>query len=143
MHYLELYTINSHTYLPCFKVVEKLSIVNIARLVIDKGGKVLVPIFDWLSFFAEMFKRLPAIKNLRHFRVSSLHPGIVTTQACNDSEKTHLILKRDVVVDAAELSNIIPPKSFSVPRQWYLFEKMREFRRIPTQDVTSPMPRPS
>ncbi len=115
--------------------------MNHAQLVFDKGGKVLVPILDWMSFFAEIFKRPPAIKNLRHFRVSSLHPGIVSTQACSDSEEeTHLILKHDVVVDAAELPNIIPTKGLLVPRQWYLFEKIRELCPIPTQDVTCPVP---
>ncbi len=45
-------------------------------LVVDENGKVIVPTYDWISFFATRFKKLIGIKKGHHFSFISSQPGM-------------------------------------------------------------------
>ncbi len=113
---------------------------NTAQLVVDSDGEVVVPMYDWASFFAPIFKKLPEIKMTHHFHMSSSKPGVVVAKRHSDSsdEKEHEILKEGVLLDEHEMPSVIEPQGLSLQRQWYLFEKIREFCPVADQDVTCP-----
>lgn len=57
------------------QVVQSSATCNEAQLNTDEQGKIIVPTYDWISFLAPVFKKLPNIKKGRHFRFSSTIPG--------------------------------------------------------------------
>ncbi len=114
---------------------------NKAQLVVDSDGGVVVPMYDWASFFAPIFKKLPEIKVTHHFHVSSSKPGFVVTKKHSDSAgKEYNILKDGVELDQDEMPAEIEPKGLSLQRQWYLHDKIREFCPVAAQDITCPEP---
>ena len=58
-------------------VVNEYSVVNVAQLTGTEDGKVLVPTYDWQSFFAERCTKITGIKKLHHSRFDSAMPGCV------------------------------------------------------------------
>ena len=44
---------------------------------VDSDGGVIVPMYDWSSFFAPLFKKLSEIKVAHHFHMTSSKPGVV------------------------------------------------------------------
>ena len=58
----------------------------------------------------------------------SSKPGVVIAKQHSDSAgKEHNILKDSVVVDPDGMPPVVEPKGLSSQRQWYLFDKIREF----------------
>ena len=106
-------------------------------------GDVIVPTYDWVSFFASRFKKLPNIKKGHHFRFSSSHVGVVYTKKRTDDtiEVQHNLLKEGASFDdPSELSSVITPAGLSAQRQWYLYEKIQEFCPVADRDLTCPLP---
>ena len=58
------------------RVVESSADVNSAQLVGTQTGEILVPMYDWATFFAPFFKPLHQIKKYHHFHFSSTCPGV-------------------------------------------------------------------
>ncbi len=56
------------------------------------------------------------------------------------AEEMVKLLKHPWNVDPDELPPLVTPKGLSVERQWYLFEKIREFCPESDQDITCPKP---
>ena len=57
--------------------MNKSAVVNIAQLTnLDNGG-VVVPIYDWQSYFSAVFTKLKGINKLHHLRHESNSPGTV------------------------------------------------------------------
>ena len=57
--------------------VNKSAECNVAQVVDEQDGTVIVPTYDWAQFFSRHFKKLINIKSYHHFRFSSETPGCV------------------------------------------------------------------
>ena len=95
----------------------------------------MVPMYDWASFFAPIFRKLPEIKVTHHFHVMSSKPGVVATKKHSDSVgKEHNILKEDEM----RLQRLYPRVChFSGSGT---SDKIREFCPVADQDITCPEP---
>ena len=125
------------------EVVQHSGKCNEAQLVVDEMGDVIVPTNVWVSFFAPRFKKLPNIKKGHHFRFSFSHVGVVYTKERTDDtiEVQHNLLKEGASFDdPSELPSVIAPAGLSAQRQWYLYEKIREFCPVADRDLTCPLP---
>ena len=121
--------------------MERSASCNEVQLVVDSDGGVIVPMYDWASFFAPLFKKLSEIKVTYHFHLTSSKPGVVIAKQHSDSAgKEHNILKDSAVVDPDVMPPVVEPKGLSSQRQWYLFDKIREFCPAADQDITCPEP---
>ena len=70
--------------------------------------------------------------------------SLLSSTASDSAGKEHNILKDSAVVDG--MPPVVEPKGLSSQRQWYLFDKIREFCPAAGQDITCPepsTPRPS
>ena len=125
-------------------VVNESAVVNRAQLVGSQSGEVIVPTYNWAEYLGSQFEKIHGIKSNHHFLFSSLHPGTVRVkQYCESEEITHLILKDQAWrPTAAELPPVIHPTGLSIDRQWYLFQKIREFCSVDTRDLVCPFPGP-
>ncbi len=124
-------------------VVQKSGKCNEAQLISNEEGRVIVPTYDWVTFFAPHFRKMPGIKKGRHLTFSSSRPGVVYTRESADTvtEAHHNLLKEGATFDDhSELPDVITPVGLSAQRQWYLYEKIREFCPAADRDVTCPLP---
>lgn len=123
-------------------MVERSSRVNIAQLVGSQSGEVLVPTYDWLSFFAASFRKLSGIKKYHQFTFTNNYPGQVLLKEYSDSTNiTHYeLLKSDIPFTSGDLPPTITPQGLSDKRQWYLYEKIRPFCSERTNDLVCPLP---
>ena len=123
-------------------VVQGSAEVNSVQLVGTQDGEVLVQSYDWTGFLALFFRRITNIKKVHHFRVRKDTPGIVALQEESDSSIQEYRLLRDVAVqpEVGLMPDVISPRGLPPERQWYLFEKIREYCPTECQDVTCPRP---
>ena len=107
------------------QTINKFASVNHTQLVGTQDGEVLVPTYDWLSFFAMYFKKIP-------------HQNVMLS---SNSESTKLYLIKDslVVPTTGELPQILALPGLSSDRQWYLYDKISSVPKS-TQDLTWPLP---
>ena len=124
------------------EVVQKSGRCNEAQLVVTEDGGMIVPTYDWISFLAPKFKKLSGIKKGHHFRFPSSEPGVVYTKerADDNTEVRHNLLKDGATCDDTELPDVIEPAGLSAQRQWYLYDKIREFCPVSDRDLTCPLP---
>ena len=114
---------------------------NTVQQVVDSNGEVIVPMYDWASYFATIYKKVTAVKKTHHFIMDSKHPGVVFTKERSESvEKRHELLKEGVEVDFDVLPPVIHPIGLSAQRQWYLYDKIRDFCPAADRDTTCPLP---
>ena len=120
------------------------AVVNRAQLVRSQSGEVIVPTYNWAEYLGSQFEKIHGMKSNHHFLFSSLHPGTVRVkQYCESEEITHLILKDQAWrPTAAEHPPVIHPTGLTIDRQWYLFQKIREFCSVDTRDLVCPFPGP-
>ena len=59
--------------------------VNMAQLTGSADGQVIVPAYDYQSFFTETFRKLKGIKKLHYLRFKSDSPGCVYVRERVDS----------------------------------------------------------
>ena len=59
------------------QVVNDSAQCNFAQLVVTEDGTVVVPTFDWTSFFASHLKKFAGIKKYHHFTFDSSKPGVM------------------------------------------------------------------
>ena len=115
---------------------------NFAQLVSREDGSTIVPTYDWTSFFAPHFKKLPGIKKIHHFRMSSSEPGVVFFKEHSDTTEVKFsMFKESWSPNKADLPEIVPPRGLSAERQWYLYEQIRPFCPDEDKDLTCPLPR--
>ena len=116
--------------------------VNIPQLVGHEDGSVIVPTYDWQSFFMPSFKTFPGIKKIGHFRFPSTSPGTVlirTTLA--DQEEVKQLLLPGGLDRLHATPPVLPPPGLSEERQRYLYNSIREFVRQDKRDIVCPAPR--
>ena len=121
------------------RVVESSAAINHAQLVGTQSGETVVPTFKWAEFLSSFLKRVPHIKRLNHFQFTSEDLGTVTVKrSCDgEEEKLDLINSQPSVEDFPEQAL---PSGLSDARQWYLFQKIREFCSDETKDIVCPLP---
>ena len=122
-------------------VVEESASVNIAQLVGTQEGELIVPTYSWSSFLSQYFKRIPGIKKIHHFIIHSPEPSEIQLKQSVDSSTVKMTLLRSPsVIPPDTLPPVISPRGLSPERQWYLFDKIREYCRLQLQDITCPLP---
>ena len=117
---------------------------NIAQLVGSQSGETIVPTYNWSDHFNEYTTKtaLKGIKKMQHFHFSHLFPGQVKVKNdCDGSERT-IDLRKDPSWRpmATELPDRIIPPGLSLERQWYLFDKIREYCPDHCKDLVCPRP---
>ena len=125
------------------RVVDESSVMNVPQLVGTSSGEVIVQSFDWTGYLAPHFKVIKGIKRIHHFTFEehSLRGGHLITQfTCSDSPIAVPFLKVTNVSLPSTMPPMVPPKGLTAKRQWYLFEKIREFCPDNSKDKTCPLP---
>ena len=124
------------------QTVNDSAVCNVAQLVGNEDGSIIVPVYDWTSFFAPKMKKVPLIKKYRHFQMDKTTPGIINLKLCSDSETEQCqILKEPWQADPDVLPDIVAPKGLSAERQWYLYHQIRPFcSENSDKDTTCPLP---
>ena len=80
--------------------------VNKAQLVGTHDGRIIVPVYDWVSFLERYFKKNTNIKKYRHFRFSKESPSVVFCKGfINSPEQSFVLLKNRAI---APPSSILP-----------------------------------
>ncbi|XP_065884511.1 uncharacterized protein [Dysidea avara] len=117
---------------------------NFAQLVGSQDGTTIVPMYNWSDYFEEKTVKtaLKGITQMHHFRFLSSRPGkVMVKNTHDDPERTISLLKSSSWrPEPGELPNVIVPAGLSAERQWYLYEKIREFVPEEAQDLVCPKP---
>ena len=123
-------------------VVNDSAAVNIAQPTGLEDGSVVVTTYDWQNYFSPFCAKVNGIKKLHHLRFSSASPGcIFVKERAGSAEVNRTILKdKNWKPTADQLPPILPPTGLSQQRQWYLYEKIREFCPDYLKDTTCPRP---
>ncbi len=110
--------------------------------VVESDVTVVVPTHNWTDLFAPHFRKFEGIKKYHHFRFHSSMPGVVFARIHSDTAEEEVKLLKDEpwTPDLTELPDQVFPKGLSAERQWYLFDKIRQFCPEQDQDVTCPKP---
>ena len=103
-------------------------------------GEVLVPTYDWTGHLAPYFRRIKSLKTYHHFTLDSQCPGMVLLKETSDSPVTKERHLRDDNDIPSELPPTVTPSGLSNERQWYLYDKIREFCPEGSRDLTCPLP---
>ena len=123
-------------------VVSKSGEVNHPQLTGTQSGQVVVPTYDWTSFFAPRFRPLAGIKRLHHIVISETNLPNITVREYSDSPEREVCIVRDVHwrPHSDDLPQIIPPAGLDSKRQWYLYNEIREYCTDETKDLVCPLP---
>ena len=123
------------------KVVNESSVVNVAQLTGSEDGTVLVPTYDWQTFLGEYCNKVPGIKKLHHLHFSSATPGcIFVKERSGSSEEKKILKKGGWTPTKDDMPPVLTPSGLSLQRQWYLYDKIREFCPETMKDATCPKP---
>ena len=124
------------------KVVNNSASPNVAQLVGSQSGEVIVPIYDWSTYFEEKTIKtsLRGITQMHHFHFTASAPGFVKVKNTSaDSEKIIKLLK-DLSWRPIQLPQQVIPPGLSLERQWYLHDRIREFCPEDCRDLVCPKP---
>ena len=124
-------------------VVERSATVNHPQLVGTHDGTTCVPFYNWSDFFDQHMVQsaLKGISQMHHFRFCVSNPGVVYVKnACDEDEKAIKLLKTPWQPTFNNMPEIIQPPGLTLERQWYLFNKIREFCPDDTKDIVCPKP---
>jgi len=126
------------------KVVDNSAVCNTPQLVGESDGTVVVPTYDWASFFEEPMIQtsLKGITKMHHFRFTSSDPGCVYVRDFSDQPERRISVLRNKSWHPSPhtLPNQIVPQGLSLERQWYLYQKIREFCPDAVKDLVCPLP---
>ena len=116
--------------------------VNHPQLIADYDGNNFVKFYDWSSVFEDTTTAIKGISKMHHFRFNRSHPGYVFVKNANDEPETKIDLLKDVPWKPSkhDLPPIISPPGLSLERQWYLYNKLREFCSVEAKDLVCPLP---
>ena len=101
--------------------------LNKTRLVGTQDGQTIVPTYDWSTHLGVHFKKVPNIKQYHQFYFVAAKPERVMFKRFSDSEQLELDLRKCDLSWSPSSAPIVHPKGLSDERQWYLFEKIRQF----------------
>ena len=124
--------------------VSQSSFVNVPQLVGTLDGTVFVPTYNWSDFFEEHTVKtaLKGISKLHYFRFTKDKPGMVMVRETTAGPERCIKLLKDPSwkPSPTELPPVVIPSGLSIERQWYLFDKIREYCPD-SKDIVCPEPR--
>ena len=127
------------------EVVKQSASVNHPQLIGEYDGTTHVKTYDWSSFFESytIQTSLKGISKMHHFRFTSDHPGCVFVKNSSDEKtETKITLLKDTSWKPHK--NFLPEKitapGLSLERQYYLYNKIREFCSDDVKDLVCPKP---
>ena len=123
-------------------VVKRSASVNHPQLIGEYDGTTYVKMYDWTSFFEShtIKSALKGISKMQHFRFTADHPGFVKSPSDSPETKIKLVKDTSWMPDKNVLPEVITAPSLTVERQWYLYNKIREFCPDKVQDLVCPQP---
>ena len=123
-------------------VVRKSADVNHPQLIADYDGNNFVKFYDWSSVFEDTATAIKGILKMHHFCFNRNHPGYVFVKNASDERESPLNLLKNVpwTPSKDELPPIIHPPGLPLERQWYLYNKIREFCPDEAKDLACPLP---
>jgi len=123
-------------------VVDRSATCNYPQLVGTSDGRMSVTFYNWSALFDVKALALKGITKYHHFRFSVGHPGSVFVKVSIDDNEQEIKLLSDKTWRPSkdDLPSIINPPGLSLERQWYLFNKIREFCPEETKDLVCPKP---
>ena len=117
---------------------------NVAQLVGTQAGDVIVPMYNWSEYFEDVTIKtaLKGISHMHHFQFKSSAPGKVFVKDAIDNEERCINLLKSLPWHpySSDLPNPIVPAGLSLERQYYLYDKIREFVPEDLQDLVCPKP---
>lgn len=126
------------------EVVKRSATVNHPQLVGEYDGTTHVKIYDWGTFFDShtISTSLKGISKMHHFRFTADHPGCVFVRNSSDDTERKIKLVKDLSWKPSKncLPEQVIPSGLSLERQWYLYQKIREFCPDDTKDLVCPQP---
>ena len=127
------------------EVVKRSATVNHPQLIGEYDGTTHVKIYDWSSFFDShtIQTSLKGISKMQHFRFTADHPGYVFVKNSSDAKtETKIKLLKDMSWNPHKnfLPEQITAPGLSLERQWYLYQKIREFCPDEVKDLVCPQP---
>ena len=116
--------------------------VSLSQLCASQEGEIIVPVYDWTSYLAAFFKKLPGLLKFHHFTFKS-GSSVVAAQEFSDSPSIEFDLSQP---RAPELnSEDHPPElqssGLGLDRQWYLYREIRQFVEEGYKDLVAPLPK--
>ena len=122
------------------KLTESSSVANTSQLVGEQDGSVVVPFYNWQGFLSPHYNRLNGIKSYHHFKITAPSPGVVEARIESDSNPKLFNLQKHGNWNTASLPEQIIPPGLSNKRQWYLYDKIRQFCSEESKDLVCPLP---
>ena len=120
------------------EVVERSASVNKAQVVGTVEGDYFVKSYDWTGHLAPFFRKIKVIK---HFVIDCDSLGEVSMRKTSDDSVMREQLLRDpTVIPSSSLPAVVLPIGMSSQRQWYLYDKIRQFCPDECKDLTCPYP---
>lgn len=78
--------------------------INKVQIVGTHDGRVIVPVYDWVSFLGQYFKKLPNIKKFHYFTFSKESLGIVSyKESVYSPQQSFMLLRNPAVIPHAAL----------------------------------------
>ena len=116
--------------------------LNKAQIVGTHDGKTIVPVYDWVSFLGQFFKKIPNMKKFHHFTFSKESPGMVS---CKESvsfphQPFRLLKNPTVVPPLAAFPTTVEPEGLTDERKRYLYRVIRQFCKPGAEDIVAPAP---
>ena len=115
---------------------------NLTELVGYHNGEVAVKVFDWVSWLWKVFKKLDNILSYQIFKFDSTEPGTVRCYKTIESKPVIVKLLKldDPYQHLLTRPEEIKPEGLSKKRQLYLYNQIREFCKVGTEDFVAPNP---
>ena len=114
---------------------------NFSELNVEADGTIVVPTYNWTGLLVTRFRKFVGIKKYHHFRFVSSEPGVMYVRKhSNTTEEKVILLKASWSPPPTELPDRVFPRGLSAERQWYLYEKIRQYCPDEDKDVTCPRP---
>ena len=123
-------------------VVRKSAVVNHPQLIGDYNGSNFVKFYDWSSVFDEHTTAIKGISKFQHFRMSRSAPGYVFVRTGSEDPEKSMKIIRDTTWQPSRntMPPLINPPGLPLERQWYLYNKIREFCPDEAKDIVCPLP---
>ena len=96
--------------------------------------------YDFTSFLSPHFKGLPGITKFYHFQFSKLELGKVYCSKEAGSEEIPFVLLFNNDFNFEQLPSILNTQPLTLKRQWYLYNKIRQYVDEEFKDVLCPLP---
>ena len=116
----------------------------VPQLVGTLDGTTFVPTYNWSAFFEEVTVKtaLKGISKMHHFKFTACKPGMVFVKDSSTGAERLINLLKDTPwrPSADQLPPTVVPNGLSIERQWYLYDKIREFCPDNKKDTVCPKP---